>query len=368
MFKLILILCFQLVIARNILDSRATGWATLSGEPTLINAHRGETVLVPENTLGSTELGAIENADHIELDIATTKDGVLVVFHDLTLKETTNVASLPQFADKMTNYTGPVEEEGGDSTMLNNWFIKDFTIAELQTLRVNQRAKGIRPTMYNGFFKIPTFNEFLDTVHHSSFNLQKPVGIVPELKSPYFYNLFQSPKYTEDLVLKTLSDYGYPIFEGQVERCFSQLDSNSTVPCGSLVIQSFDYKSMLYLHEKAPLVPKSMLVSGTAPHLTHQGLQQLSTWAAYVSPAKELLLSGKSILAEGEIPAEEIVSEAHKLGLKVFIWTVYDSHESLNKEEELYKYFAMGVDGMFAENIPETREIRSKFYYEVILE
>lgn len=67
----------------------------------------------------------------------------------------------------------------------------------------------------------------------------------------------------------------------------------------------------------------------------------------------------------------------HSVGVKVFIYTIYDSREASrrgctvvcdpeNKETELFYYFDMGVDGMFSENLPETREIRMKYQYEKI--
>jgi len=76
----------------------------------------------------------------------------------------------------------------------------------------------------------------------------------------------------------------------------------------------------------------------------------------------------------GFIPARQIVQEAHTLGLKVGIYTIYDSREPShrgctvkcdpeNKEMELFYYFDMGVDSMFVENVPEAREIRIKYEY-----
>ncbi len=59
---------------------------------TLNIAHRGARSLAPENTLAAARKGFEIGADMWELDVATTRDGELVVLHDDTLERTSNVA------------------------------------------------------------------------------------------------------------------------------------------------------------------------------------------------------------------------------------------------------------------------------------
>lgn len=49
-------------------------------------AHRGASAYAPENTFASFYLGWQMGADGIETDVQSTKDGVLVLFHDSNLK------------------------------------------------------------------------------------------------------------------------------------------------------------------------------------------------------------------------------------------------------------------------------------------
>lgn len=58
----------------------------------LFFAHRGGSLLRPENTLTTFEHGMSFGADALELDIQQTRDGELVVIHDPTLERTTNGA------------------------------------------------------------------------------------------------------------------------------------------------------------------------------------------------------------------------------------------------------------------------------------
>jgi glycerophosphoryl diester phosphodiesterase len=52
---------------------------------TKIVAHRGDTLLFPENTLEAFEAAKDNGADGIELDVHMTSDGILVVHHDYYL-------------------------------------------------------------------------------------------------------------------------------------------------------------------------------------------------------------------------------------------------------------------------------------------
>ena len=52
-------------------------------------AHRGASSYAPENTMSAFYLGLRRGANGIETDVQRTKDGVLVLFHDDTLKRVT---------------------------------------------------------------------------------------------------------------------------------------------------------------------------------------------------------------------------------------------------------------------------------------
>lgn len=53
-------------------------------------AHRGASKSAPENTLSAFQMAMDQGSDMIELDIRLSQDGQIVVFHDKTLKRTTN--------------------------------------------------------------------------------------------------------------------------------------------------------------------------------------------------------------------------------------------------------------------------------------
>ncbi len=108
----------------------------------IVLAHRGFRGQYPENTLLSFQKAAELGVDGLEMDIHSTKDGILVVSHDATV-------------ERMTNGSGP---------------IKEMTLAELRQLDAGYRwtpdagqtfpfrGQGITiPTLEEVFTAFPQF-------------------------------------------------------------------------------------------------------------------------------------------------------------------------------------------------------------------
>jgi len=81
----------------------------------LIAAHRGDRSRCPENTLSALR-SSLGRCDFAEIDVQLSSDRVPVIIHDETLVRTSNVLQLPQFAGRAP------------------WSVRDFTLAELQSL------------------------------------------------------------------------------------------------------------------------------------------------------------------------------------------------------------------------------------------
>lgn len=94
----------------------------------VVIAHRGNHVSVPENSLASYEEAIKCGADYVEIDLRTSKDGLLMILHDDTV-------------DRMTNGAGKVAEK---------------TWAELQSLQL----KNPNPNDVVAY-RIPEFREVL---------------------------------------------------------------------------------------------------------------------------------------------------------------------------------------------------------------
>ncbi|WP_392545331.1 glycerophosphodiester phosphodiesterase family protein [Oryzobacter telluris] len=104
----------------------------------LVIAHRGASGYRPEHTLAAYELAVRQGADVIEPDLVMTRDGVLVDRHEPEIGGTTDVADHAEFADRCTT-------KQVDGAPVTGWFVEDFTLAELKTLRAKERLPALRP-------------------------------------------------------------------------------------------------------------------------------------------------------------------------------------------------------------------------------
>ncbi len=139
----------------------------------LVIGHRGASGYRPEHTLAAYKLAARLGADYIEPDLAITKDGVLVARHEPEIKDTTNVEDHPEFANRRT-------KKMIDGTEFEGWFVEDFTLAELKTLRATERIPQFRPgnaAAYDGLYEIPTLQEILDLRKRLSRNHGREIGV-----------------------------------------------------------------------------------------------------------------------------------------------------------------------------------------------
>lgn len=89
-----------------------------------VSAHRGFSYIAPENTIYAFQAAIDADADYIELDVQMTSDKQLVVFHDKTIKRTTNGSG------KISDYT----YEQLRQFSAGEWFGSEFEDAEIMLL------------------------------------------------------------------------------------------------------------------------------------------------------------------------------------------------------------------------------------------
>lgn len=111
----------------------------------LVFGHRGAPAYRPENTMESFQLAFDQGVDIIECDIVPTKDGHLVLRHESDLRDTTNVLSIPKFAERFHSH--------------------ELTLSEIQELRAKERVPKWRPgsAKFDGKFLVPTLSSLLES-------------------------------------------------------------------------------------------------------------------------------------------------------------------------------------------------------------
>ena len=152
-------------------------------EPTLlIIGHRGASALRPEHTLAAYQKAIDDGTDFIEPDLVPTLDGYLIARHENEIGGTTNVSSLPQFAERKTSKVV-------DGVTYTGWFTEDFTLNELKQLKARERIPEIRPAnaQYNDQFDLPTLDEIIELVDAHYKKTGKIVGLYIETKHPSYF-------------------------------------------------------------------------------------------------------------------------------------------------------------------------------------
>jgi glycerophosphoryl diester phosphodiesterase len=292
----------------------------------LIIGHRGASGYRPEHTLASYELAIAMGADYIEPDLVMTKDGVLMARHENEISETTDVQT--KFPDrKMTKEI--------DGMKITGWFIEDFTLKEMKTLKARERL-AFRNHSYDGKFEVPTFKEILDLIKKE----KRKIGIYPETKHPTYFQSISLP--LEETLIKELAAYGL---------------NNKNSP---VFIQSFEITSLEKLKKLTSLSLIYLIDENTT-----KSLKEISTIANGIGPNKRLIIP---INQKGELgDPTKLIKEAHELGLKVFPYTFRDEAFFLHKdykgdpEKEYLQFFELGVDGIFSDFPDRAILARKKF-------
>ncbi|HEY9641332.1 MAG TPA: glycerophosphodiester phosphodiesterase family protein, partial [Coleofasciculaceae cyanobacterium] len=129
---------------------------TLDGKAPIVIGHRGASGNRPEHTIASYQLAIERGADFIEPDLVATRDGVLIARHEPNIIDTTDVLDHPEFADRRKQVMIDGHQEEG-------FFVSDFTLAEIKTLRAKERL-SFRDHTFDGVYEIPTLQEIIDLV------------------------------------------------------------------------------------------------------------------------------------------------------------------------------------------------------------
>lgn len=355
-------------------------YPTLSGKDPLIVAHRGASGYLPEHTIEAYTKAIELGADFIEPDLVMTKDGYLVVRHEPMLSGTTNVASIAAFANKKTT-------KNVDGVNVNDWFVCDFTLAEIKQLKAKQ-AFSERPQQYNELYNIPTFAEVIALAKQKSSQLGKTIGVYPETKHPAFHealNLKISDKLLEELTSVGWNNESAPVYVQSFEVSNLQyIRSKSKVK----IIQLLSCYDVALNGDLIFAVPSGEFISDGKPYdwylngdsrdfsffRTSQGLDFVKTYANGIGPWKPFIISYKGtdanndgiaddMNADGKINDSDkdaltptnLISEAHKRGLLVHAYTFRNESRRLlrnysnNPILEYQAFYKLGLDGLFTD-------------------
>ncbi len=320
----------------------------------LVVAHRGASARLPEHTLAAYRRAIEDGADCIEPDLVMTRDGVLVARHENEIGGTTDVTAHVEFA-------GRRRTQQIDGSPTTGWFVEDFTLAELKTLRARERLPAIRGVWYDGQYAVPTLQEIVLLLADMSATSGRDICLVPEIKHPgHFQALGLS-------------------MEAPLLAVLAQHEVTRTAP---VIVQSFETANLRALraqigpsHANIRLLqligtprdrPADVAAADGALRYrdmtTPDGLRDIATYAEWIGPPVAQL---GQIGRGGAMEATSLVDDAHAAGLKVMPYTFRPENPFLPKVlrrgsinarheagsvTEMRAYLALGIDGLFTDD------------------
>lgn len=318
----------------------------------LVIGHRGAPGYLPDHTLEGYALAIALGADFVDVDLVATKDGHLVVRHEPNLVATTNVASLPEFADRRRKAVidGALEE---------GFFASDFTLAEIRTLRAVQPLPD-RDPRFDGRFAVPTLDEVIALVKRKADEAGRTVGIYPETKHPTYHQSIGLA--LEDRLVAALARAGWnrrdaPVFIQSFEtaslrylrartrvRLVQLVDANGVRPDGTLDLSPPSGRPFDWTASGRPGLFSDLV--------TPAGLAEVARYADGIAPWKAYLQSwaGPTLL-----PPTSVVADAHRAGLVVHPFTFRSEPARMpppfagNAVREYLRFYELGVDGVFSD-------------------
>lgn len=280
-----------------------------------LQGHRGARALLPENSLAAFERAIELGVSTLELDIAITQDGVLVIHHD---QEINPIHTRDANGRWLESSPGPIHR---------------LTWAQVQTYDIGQIRPG---TSYARQFaqqeardgtRIPRLSDLFDLVKRLG---NERIRFAIETKvSPASADKSLPPEPFARAVVSEIRKAG---MEKRVQ------------------ILSFDWRSLQVVQQIAPEIP-TVYLTAQQPWTDNIGAQSPngSAWTAgfqykdHGSVPRMIKAAGGKIWSvfHGDLtPAK--VQEAHDLGLKVLVWTV-------NDPVQMARFVDWGVDGLITD-------------------
>ncbi len=258
--------------------------------------HRGCRGLKPENTIPAMIHAIDMGVTTLEMDVVITKDKKVILSHE------------PWFGQEITTkpdgtYIGEREER--------KYNIYWMTYEETKTFDVGLKPHPRFPEQEKMAVTKPLLAEVFDAVRETMMTRRRPFP---------FYNIETKTDSTFDGVF-------HPGPAEFVELLMSVIREYQQEE--QVIIQSFDFRTLQYLHANYPQIKTAMLIEPDDKRNLKDQLTALGFTPTVYSPEQSRINAS-------------LIKTLHQLGMKVIPWTV-------NTKERIAELKAMGVDGIITD-------------------
>ena len=278
-------------VNKEVINSPLGGWEAFDKE-----GHRGCRGLMPENTVPAM-LNAIDlGVTTLEMDISISKDKKVFLSHE------------PFFNHEITtkpdgNFITEKEERSFNMYKMNYDDIIKYDVGMKPHSRFpdQQKIKAVKPLLSDVFKAV---EEYMMTARRPF-----PLYNIETKSLPATDNIYHpAPAEFVELLMAVIK-------ENQMEE--------------QVIIQSFDFRTLQYLHQHYPLIKTAMLVEANNRNSFRKQIKDIGFTPTIYSPEESLVIP-------------DLIKNCHDLNMKIIPWTVNDK----KKIEEFKK---MGVDGIITD-------------------
>ena len=258
--------------------------------------HRGCRGLMPENTIPAM-LNAIGlGVTTLEMDVCISKDKKVFLSHEAFFNH--EITTKPD--------GGFIEEK--DEKSFNMY---EMNYAEIIKYDVGMKPHPRFPDQQKMKAVKPLLSDLFKAVKEYMMTVRRPFP---------FYNI-------ETKSLPETDNKYHPEPAEFVELLMKEIKDNQMEDF--VIIQSFDFRTLQYLHKHYPNIKAAMLVEAVSKSSFRKQIKDIGFTPTIYSP--------ESIMV---IP--ELIKDCHDLNMKIIPWTV-------NEKEKIKEFKKMGVDGIITD-------------------
>ena len=258
--------------------------------------HRGCRGLMPENTIPAMLTALQLGVTTLEMDVVITKDKKVVLSHE------------PFFNHEITTRPDGSVVTEKEERSLN---IFKMTYEEVKKFDVGLKPHPRFPQQQKKAAYKPLLSELLDSVRQYMMAAKRPL--------PFFNIETKSIPATDDVFHPKPAEF--------VELLIAVIKEKEIED--RVIIQSFDFRTLQYLHQHYPTIKTAMLIEDFDRRGIEKQIEALGFNPTIYSPHYSLI-------------NEALLNYCHERKIKVIPWTV-------NKKEDIERLKKMGVNGIITD-------------------